>query len=104
MYEELARKKLGTEDEPFEDDVPPEKITEEILSLIIGETKAGKKHTYVIDGINKDDINQMVKLQNELGAPSSIISLECDKESISNRLKKKLEIDDELGEEQIEEL
>lgn len=62
VYEELARKKLGTDEEPFEGDVPLDNITEEILNLILTETNSGKRFTYAIDGMNKEDLRQMMIL------------------------------------------
>jgi hypothetical protein len=44
------KKKMGTEEEPFEGEVPIEKVEEAILELVSKDRAANSKYTYLFDG------------------------------------------------------
>jgi len=44
------KKKMGSEEEPFEGEVPIEKVEEAILELVSKDRAANKKYTYLFDG------------------------------------------------------
>lgn len=47
--EEPVKKRLGTEEEPFEGEVPVEEVEKEIFSMFDRDQKAGKKYHYIFD-------------------------------------------------------
>jgi adenylate kinase family enzyme len=49
--EEKVRKTMGTDEEPFEGDVPTDKVNQDIANTIHADAKAGRKMAYVFDGI-----------------------------------------------------
>ena len=93
--QEQVKKKLGTEEEPFEGEVPVAKVEDEIVSLINADKKAKLKITYVFDGHIHSSINQYTDfLQYRLGTPSAILPCQCEKSAIVARYKKKNEVED----------
>ena len=67
-------KKLGTEEEPFEGEVPIAKVEDEIVAIINADKKAKLKTTYVFDGYIHPDISRYTDfLQVRLGTPSAIL-------------------------------
>jgi len=47
---EEVRKRLSTEDEPFEGDVPIEEIEKDIQAMICSAKSSGKRANFVFDG------------------------------------------------------
>ena len=47
---EKCKARLGTEDEPFEGDVPDEEVEKDVLAIIDADRAAGAKFTYIFDG------------------------------------------------------
>lgn len=97
--EEVARKKLGTEEEPFEGDVPVPEVEKEIFSLFDSDDKAGKKYHYIFDGYTHKEVAEFANFINRIGTPISIIEASVsDINTILDRFKKKNEVE-EIGEE-----
>jgi hypothetical protein len=101
--EEQVKKKLGTEEEPFEGEVPIAKVEDAILEMIDGDVRANRKISYVFDGYIHKTVDDFCALLQRIGSPSCVIQAVCENATILARLKKKLEIE-ELSEEQQEEV
>jgi len=101
---EACKARLGTEDEPFEGDVPQEEIEKDTLSIVTKDQAAGARHTYVFDGYSHKSPAEFLSWANEqFGPPDFWLHCSCDVKQIEERYKKKNDVD-EIGEEAAEEL
>lgn len=92
---ESIKKTLGTEEEPFEGEVPLEKVEEHILNTVATDRAANNKFTYLFDGWLHSSTEQFVNVfYIEFGCPSFSIHCQCDTKVVSDRYKKKNEVDD----------
>ena len=101
---EDVRKKLGTEEEPFEGDVPIEKVEECILELVSKDKGNNDKFCYIFDSCeHKDADSFFCAMSQEFGLPNFLIHTDASKATIADRYKKANEVDD-IGEEAQQEL
>jgi len=102
---EAAKKKLGTEEEPFEGEVPAEKIEECVLEEVNGDRARGERWTYIFDGFTHKTATEFLNFaQNQFGNCKMFVNCDCSNAAVTERYKKKNEIDGDLGEEQAAEL
>lgn len=100
---EEAKKRLGTEDEPFEGDVPNAEIEKDIIALVEEGKRSGKRATYVFDGFTHAKAEEFISFVSEFGPPDFAINCSASAKCIEDRYKKKNEVD-EIPEEAAEEL
>ncbi len=93
--QESIKKSLGTEEEPFEGEVPIDKVEEHILNTVAADRAANNKFTYLFDGWLHPSTEQFVNVfYIEFGLPSFSIHCHCDTKVVQDRFKKKNEVDD----------
>lgn len=100
--EEAARKKLGTEEEPFSGPVPFTKSAEEVLQIINKDRKEGTKATYICDSLpaNVDASEFISAFFNIMGtSPLALLTCKIEDNTLMARYKKKMEVE-EISEEQ----
>ena len=103
ISEEL-KKKMGTEDEPFEGEVPMDKVEEAILDLVSRDRSANEKYCYIFNSWQHANATDFVNaIHGEFGLPNFCIHCTADQKTIEDRFKKANEVD-EVGEEAQEEL
>ncbi len=97
---------LGTAEEPFEGKVPLNKIEDAIANKIKADKKAGKRLTYVFDSFpGQTSATEFARFaRDKLGCPPDFIiqSQVSEPAVLQARHKKKLEVEADLSEEQIE--
>lgn len=104
-FEEKVRKSRGTEEEPFEGEIPFFDVFNSISDYLVDEHKKGNRSVWLIDGSLLPNISDGITTfynsfyLNMIGT----ITVTCDKQSVISRMKKKLEIE-EISEEQMEEI
>jgi len=104
-HSEAAKKKLGTEEEPFEGDVPAEKVEECVLEEVNGDRSKGERWCYIFDGFTHKTATEFLAFANkEFGACKMYINACASNAEIVKRFKTKNEIEGDLGEEQAAEL
>jgi len=101
---EELRKKMGTEDEPFEGDVPTDRIEEFILEIVSKDRQCNEKYCYIFeDWAHKNATDFVNAIDGEFGLPNFCIQTKCDKKTIEDRYKKANETE-EIGEDAAAEL
>lgn len=104
-HSEAAKKKLGTEEEPFEGDVPSEKVEECVLEEVNCDRSKGERWCYIFDGFTHKTATEFLAFANkEFGACKMYINANASNAEIVKRFKVKNEIEGDLGEEQAAEL
>jgi hypothetical protein len=73
VIEEIARKKLGTDDEPFDGTPPIASIENEIIAIFEKDKQSGKKFHYVFDGYTHPSAESFAQFCYRIGLPSNII-------------------------------
>lgn len=102
--EEVVKKRLGTEEEPFEGEVPVPEVEKEIFTIFDRDQKAGKKFHYVFDGYSHKNVVDFANFVSNIGTPVYIIeSFINDNRTILDRFKKRNEVE-EISEEQLDEI
>lgn len=102
--EEVVKKRLGTEEEPFEGEVPVPEVEKEIFSIFDRDMKSGKKYHYVFDNYSHKDVGNFADFVYRIGTPINIIEVFVnDNRTILDRFKKRNEVE-EISEEQLEEI
>lgn len=97
-------KTLGTEDEPFEGEVPCEKVEQAVLELIEGDRARGDRFCYIFDGFIHKKATDFVEFAKAQFGPCSFwVNCVCDTKAIEERYKKKNETED-IGEDVAAEL
>jgi adenylate kinase family enzyme len=96
---EKVKAKLGTEDEPFEGEVPIAKVEDEIQSMI----KSCPKDKFIFDGFTHAKAANFIKFLERFGLPTFCLCLTASEKAIKERFCKKNEVDD-VPEEAAEEL
>lgn len=99
IISEKCKAKLGTEDEPFEGDVPIANVEGEIEAMI----KSNPSSKFVFDGFTHPTPADFTKFVEKFGLPSFVLSLTAEEKAIKERYCKKNEVD-EVPEEAVEEL
>ena len=99
---EKIRPTLGTEDEPFEGDVPLKNIEDDIKNLITETRKSGQRTKFVFDGYAHKTTKEFLAFISEFGVPEFVLYLTTEEKYIKERFCKKNEVDD-IPEEQAEE-
>jgi CO dehydrogenase nickel-insertion accessory protein CooC1 len=70
------KKKMGTEEEPYEGDVPIAKVEEEILRIVQKDKESNQKFTYIFDSwLHKTTIEFIDYMHAEFGLPN--FSIHC---------------------------
>ena len=87
-----VKKSMGTEEEPFEGEVPKEKVYDAILKQIGNDRQKNLKYTYIFDGIPNATFYQFATEQ--LGQPDYFVTCQCEKKVIEGRYKVKNEIEE----------
>ena len=95
---ETLKKTMGTEEEPFEGEVPTMKVYEAVLESISQDRVNNKKFTYIFDGYSHSKADFQSFAINQLGKPEFLIQCQSSKKAIDERYKKKNETE-EIGEE-----
>jgi hypothetical protein len=97
-------KTLGTEDEPFEGEVPCDKVEQAVLQQIEADRARGDRFTYIFDGfIHKKACDFIEFAQGQFGPCSFWVNCACETKCIEERYKKKNETE-EIGEDVAAEL
>lgn len=95
---ETVKKTMGTEEEPFEGEVPTIKVYEAVLEQISQDRMNNKKFTYIFDGYSHSKADFQSFAIGQLGRPEFLIQCQAGKKAIDERYKKKNETE-EIGEE-----
>ena len=88
--------KKGTEEGPFEGEIPLEEVEEEVLSTI----KNGKGKKFVLDDYIHPKEEQFISFTEKLGVPDFILFISADEQAIKDRWLKKNE-SEEVPEDEI---
>jgi len=106
VLSEECKKRLGTEDEPFEGDVPLAEVEKDVVALVEADKAASEQFTYIFDGYTHTSAEEFVKwFSGHFGSPSFILKLQADKPIIEDRYRKRNEVEgEELNEDQQAEL
>lgn len=101
---EEIKKSLGTEDEPFEGEVPLADVEKAIRAQVASDKAAGSSCTYIFDSWLHKSIGDFLEFANgSFGLPSFAVHCTCDKKSVEERFKKANETE-EIGEDAAAEL
>mmetsp|Transcript_15124 Transcript_15124/g.10607 ORF Transcript_15124/g.10607 Transcript_15124/m.10607 type:complete len:101 (+) Transcript_15124:1869-2171(+) len=95
---EEVRKRLSTEDEPFEGDVPINEIEKDIDDIIQAAKNQTAKVSYVFDGFMHPNVEDFLEFVKRFGVPDFVINCQASDEMLLKRYKEKNEVD-EIGEE-----
>lgn len=91
---EKCKDRLGTEDEPFEGDVPLEEVEKDVVDLINGDKKRGEHFMYIIDGYMHDSADKFLSwFESHFGVPSFHLFCTVDKAMIEARFKERNDMD-----------
>jgi len=89
------KKTMGTEEEPFEGDVPLEKVEDAICQLVHSDRAAHNKFTYLFESwMHKTATDFIGFITHEFGNPTFVINTTCDKKTAEERYKKKNETEE----------
>ena len=68
---EECKKKLGTEDEPFEGDVPLAEVEKETIAIVKRDKASSQQYTYIFDGYMQKSADAFIQwFSSEFGSPS----------------------------------
>ena len=87
-----CKAKMGTEEEPFEGEVPIAKVEEEITSMIEGSKGTGAK--FLFDNYTHATDEDFIKFTSKFGSPSMVVFLTADEKFIKERWMKKNEAEE----------
>lgn len=93
---EKTKDRLGTEDEPFEGDVPLEEVEKDVIDLIQNDKKQNPRNKimYIIDGYMHASADAFLKwFEEHFGMPSFHLFCTVDKAMIEARFKERNEMD-----------
>lgn len=89
---EQLKKAKGTEEEPFEGEVPLEEVEQAIIEDIFGRQDQGQKHTYIFKSwLHKTSEEFLQWACDSFGAPNFSVHCACDKKTAEERYKKENE-------------
>ena len=100
--EDEVKLSLGTEDEPFEGDVPLAEIEKSIVATISKAREAGGRSKFVFDGFKHETEDSFVNFIAQFGTPDFVLFTTCEDRTVKDRWMKKNDADD-VGEDQVEE-
>ena len=100
---EKLRAKLGTEDGPFEGEVPIGEVEKEIIAVIDASKGAATKSKFVFDGYTHKTEEAFLSFTEQFGLPEFLLLLTAEFDTISKRLLAKEE-GEELNDDQKETL
>lgn len=83
---------MGTEEEPYEGEVPKDKVYEALLKLIGNDRQKNLKFTYIFDGIPNSTFFQFAI--DQLGRPDFLVVCQCEKKVVEGRYKIKNEVEE----------
>lgn len=95
---EGVKSKLGSEEEPFEGEVPLVEVEKEIKSII---SQGGKSAKFLFDNFTHESADHFVSFSSQFGSPEFLLFLSCDEKHLKDRWCKKNEAE-EFPEEQLE--
>lgn len=102
---EDCRKKMGTEDEPFEGEVPIKKVEEAVYEMIESDRIRNEKFVYVFDGFLHKSPQDFVQFTaGRFGDEIAWIHCQCDAKKIEERYKVAKELEGDLPEDAVAEL
>ena len=87
-----CKAKMGTEEEPFEGEVPIAKVEEEITNMIEGSKGTGAK--FLFDNYTHATDEEFLKFTSKFGSPSMVVFLTADEKFIKERWMKKNEAEE----------
>jgi hypothetical protein len=93
---------LGTEEEPFEGEVPIKEVEKAIATLINQNKATSQRVKYVFDGFTHKDVASFIQFAQGFGAPEFVLNLTVNDKLYKDRFCKKNEVDD-IPEDQLEE-
>jgi len=82
---EAARARLGTEDEPFEGDVPIAEVEADVAALINAGQSSGKRVKFVFDGYLHTSEEAFLKFIEQFGVPEFVLFLTAESATIGQR-------------------
>lgn len=86
---EDLKKSLGTEEEPFEGDVPVDKLEGAVADQVASDRAAGKKITYIFDSWPNKTLGEFLEFAHKnFGLPTFAIHCSADKKVVEDRYKK----------------
>lgn len=86
---------MGTEDEPYEGDIPIDKVEDGILEIVSQDRSANKKYCYIFDSWEHKSADEFLQnISREFGLPNFCIHTVAEKKTIEDRFKKANEVDD----------
>ena len=91
---EQVRASLGTEDEPFEGDVPVDKVEAEVHSLIGKAREENPNAKFLFDGYVHKEAGAFLEFINKIDNPDFVLCLEASEDTIKKRTAAKNEADD----------
>jgi hypothetical protein len=102
---EDCKKKMGTEEEPFEGEVPIKKVEEAVYEMIENDRVKNEKFVYVFDGfLHKSPVDFIDFTVGHFGAELAWIHCQCDSKKIEERYKQAKELEGDLPEDAVAEL
>jgi len=97
---EDVKKKLGTEDEPFEGDVPVDKVEEAILEMVSKDRAANEKYMYIFNSWQHATATDFMNaIHGEFGLPNFCIHCTANKDTVDARWKEANDGAEEVPEE-----
>lgn len=82
---------MGTEEEPFEGEVPFAKIEEEVVKRIANARNQGGRSKFVFDSITHPTEESFMTFISQFGNPDFVLFTTCEQKTVEDRWKKKNE-------------
>ena len=96
---EETRKKMGTEEEPFEGDVPMAKVQEAVLDMIESDRLNNNKFVYLFDSFTHKSPSEFINFAHKyIGFAQAWIHCHMEHKKIEERYKQAKEIEGDLPE------
>jgi shikimate kinase len=92
VISDKCKAKMGTEEEPFEGEVPIQKVEEEITNIINSKQGTGTK--FIFDSYTHASDEEFMKFASTFGSPSFALFLTADEKFIKERWMKKNETEE----------
>ena len=91
---EQVKAKLGTEEEPFEGDVPMPEVEKQITQTIAEVRANSQRAKFVFDGYSHPNEEDMLKFIDQFGCPEFVLFLTAEEKTIKERWMKKNEAEE----------
>lgn len=101
--EEKVKAGLGSEEEPFEGEVPLAEIEKYVVEVFATARKSGGKKRFVFDSFKHDSEDKFMNFVSKFGNIDFILFLTCEERTVKERWMKKNEAED-VPEDQVEEI